>query len=187
MAASTARIVPGRFEFFLEPAQVRDAFSVPFIWEQRIHGVDFSALAGTKLGHSPEHGRLMHKPSAYDHFLCEPEPLFAFDLHTTGPQDLPVTLRAERTVIRGGRLDGLCVCFRAYLDDEAVIDTSPFAQENLSWWIPLLRVESGPPLAPGDVIEIALEASDLEAFETWRWSKIPLIVPAASQIYYARS
>ena len=44
-----------------------------------------------------------------------------------------------------------------------------------------------PRIVPGR-FEFFLEpASDLEAFETWRWSKIPLIVPAASQIYYARS
>ncbi len=172
LVVAGGRILPARFEFFVEPVQVKDAFLVPFIWEQRIAGLDYSSLKGLPAVAVPsDYRRTLLKPFAYQRLLAPPSPALEFDLdRISGPGDLPRVFSGVRVVETPGRFDGLCVYFRALLDRDAVIDTSPFVHAHTSWSIPLLRVENRREVAPGDRIAWRLEADDLETPASWRWT-----------------
>lgn len=165
----SGRILPARFEFFLEPVTLRDAYSIPFIWEQELHGISFAQLADGALPENPAYRRKLYKPPFFSHFLGEPEPALRIDLATADPDELPVALELARTATRPGRLDGLCVFFRAWFDSETVVDSSPFAHENTNWSVPLLRVPGRATVGDGDVVRTAFHATDLENVDTWRW------------------
>ncbi|HSK38291.1 MAG TPA: methyltransferase domain-containing protein, partial [Arenibaculum sp.] len=53
LLAPSGRILPGKFEVFLEPVSLKDDHRTPYLWEQKIHGIDFSA-AKEWLARNPE-------------------------------------------------------------------------------------------------------------------------------------
>lgn len=138
------RILPGRFELYLEPVSLKPGYHVPFLWEQRIDGIDFSflkrapALAPyTRADHDSRYLRW----GALEHFLCEPAPLLAFDLNAIEtPEALPRELSLTRTVVRDGPLHGLCLYFRVVFDEHTAFDTSP-ARAPTHWGNRLFRLE----------------------------------------------
>jgi len=109
----TALILPSRFELYCEPVMVRNERRVPFLWELNVHGYDYSCLEQNRPD-EPEYYRLRGSDTGFvDHFLGEPEPVLAVDLHTLNETDLPHELRFARTVVQAGRLDGFAIYFRA--------------------------------------------------------------------------
>ncbi len=163
----SGRILPARFDVFLEPAKVRDEHRVPFIWEQRVYDVDFSCLREWA-ERAPDGALASIWPQHIDFHLCAPESVMTFDLRTVREDDLPHTLSFVRPVARSGRLDGLCLYFRARFDDEISLGNAP-GDGTTSWQIPFLRV----PMREcrlGEAIEFQLRMGDLVAPWTWRWS-----------------
>ncbi|MBI4623326.1 MAG: class I SAM-dependent methyltransferase, partial [Verrucomicrobia bacterium] len=75
-------ILPSVFEFYCEPIKVRDHRLVPFLWELEVHGYDYSCLARNR-PQDPGYYRLVSSDiNLIEHFLGEPEPVLAIDLHT---------------------------------------------------------------------------------------------------------
>lgn len=165
----TGMILPGRFELFLEPACVRKDYRVPYLWENKIHGVDFASLKG-----SPEYGihHLFHSSalgvshSAIDYFLCDAAPVLAFDLNEIeDPAEIPTTIPVVRTVRRSGTLDGFCVYFRVIFDHEVSFDTSPFSPRT-HWSNSLFRVEARQCLE-GEILAYTLDMKEPVRVESW--------------------
>ena len=165
----SGRILPGKFELFLEPACVRGDYRVPYLWETNFGGVDFSAAMG-----SPENGKYelsdrswqVGARSAIDFFLCDSSPVLAFDLNDIDePTDIPETVSASRVIRRSGRVDGFCLYFRVVFDAEVEFDTSPFSPRT-DWDNLLFRIESRE-YQEGDVIAYSLAMTDRFDFETW--------------------
>jgi type I protein arginine methyltransferase len=164
------RILPGRFELFIEPIQLNDADRVPFIWEQTIGAITFENLKPLKTQISADHFQTTIKPHEVQHFLCPPKALLTFDLTTLRKEDIPATLHFRRAVTRGGRLDGFCLYFKAIFDDEISFTTAPVPAGSLHthWSIPLYRVEATAQ-RPGDMLEFTLHMADLRNQKTWQW------------------
>ena len=84
------RIIPGRFELFLEPVMLQKSFNIPFIWENEMYGIDFSFLKK----HYEDLEEYM--PSNYKQewletdavkeMLCDVKPILTFDLNTLNSQ-----------------------------------------------------------------------------------------------------
>jgi protein arginine N-methyltransferase 1 len=163
-------ILPSRFELYCEPVMVSDERRVPFIWELNVHGYDYSCLERNR-PEEPEYYRLRGIDRSFvDHFLGEPEPLLTVDLHTLNEADLPHELRFTRTVVRAGRLDGFAVYFRARVDDDLCLGTSPLdAGRAPHWGFRILRT-AGEDFAAGDVIEAKLTVGRWPDPNTWSWS-----------------
>ena len=163
------KIIPNKFELFIEPAKLKDEYHVPFIWEQHIHNVDYASLRSLLNGKADRYYYYNFiKPYHLEQFLCDPEAVVSFDLETIKESDLPNTIRYLRTVRRDGRLDGFCLYFKAIFDDEIFFSNSPMSK-NTSWAIPLLRVESRE-CKRGDVVEFGLTIDDIRDPGTWSWS-----------------
>lgn len=172
------RILPSRFEVFVEPVQIKDEYRVPFLWEQQVRGVSYACLqpwyeqqirGGLAIG--------FVRPHQIDYLLCEPESLMGFDLMTVRDGDLPRKVGYRRPVSREGRLDGFCMYFRALFDDEIVLSNSP-SHPQTNWAMPLLRTPSRG-FMKGAVIGFTLSMGDLMLPETWHWSSLAGEVPGA--------
>jgi type I protein arginine methyltransferase len=161
------RILPNQFELFVEPVQLRDEACLPFIWSQRLPSVDFSCLQTLREAMSPSYFTRIIRAYEVSHLLCEPEPVLTFDLETLKPGTLPRYLHAMRRVVREGRLDGLCVYYRAAFDADTSFSGSPQREQNPTPLM-LLRVDSRD-FAQGEPLRLELELPDLEDLTSWRW------------------
>jgi protein arginine N-methyltransferase 1 len=161
------RILPHRFELFIEPVQLRNEAHLPFIWSQRLPSVDFSCLQTLREAMNPSYfTRLIHSYEV-DHLLCEPAPVLAFDLETMKPGELPRHLHYTRPVQNEGRLDGFCVFYRASFDEDTSFSVSPMRGHNPAPLM-LLRVDSRD-FTRQQTIRFDLELPELENVTSWRW------------------
>lgn len=161
------RILPHRFQLFIEPVQLRDEACLPFIWSQRLPSVDFSCLQTLREAMSPSYFTRLVRSYEVSHLLCEPEPLLSFDLETVKPGDLPRHLCFTRVVRHDGRLDGFCVYYRAAFDEETSFFASPQREHNPAPMM-LLRVDPRV-FSHGQVLNFDLELPELEDVTSWRW------------------
>jgi protein arginine N-methyltransferase 1 len=165
-------ILPGIFEFYCEPIKVKDSRLVPFIWELDVHGYDYSSLER----HRPQEPGYYHlvssDPTLIEHFLGEPEPALSVDLHTLREADLPHEIAFTRTIVNPGRLVGYAIFFRARVDDDLTLGSSPLdPQRAPHWGFRILRTERDH-FAVGDEIEVRLKAGRWPELESWRWSHV---------------
>lgn len=164
-------ILPARFELFLEPVKTTDAHRVPFVWEQNLHGLDFSCLRDEAPTRRPKDLSRSVGPHEIDYFLCVPEPVLSCDLQTMGKGDLPPIVSYTRPVLRTGRLDGFLLYFKAYFDaDICLCDWDPGIMT--SWQLPLLRVDALQ-FEVGQSLGLELQVERWEDFDTWRWKAVP--------------
>ncbi|ATC65381.1 SAM-dependent methyltransferase [Nibricoccus aquaticus] len=163
-------IVPSRFELFCEPIKVRDERLVPFIWEMTVKGYDYGCMERSR-PQEPAYYRLVSTDlGIIDHYLGKPEPVLSFDLHTVNEAELPQEIRFSRTVVNAGRLDGYVVFFRAMVDEDLSLSSSPLdPQRAPHWGFRILRTDRDD-FVVGDVIEVTLKVEKWPVLETWRWS-----------------
>lgn len=163
------RILPGKFELYLEPVCLKKDYKIPYIWENEIHGVDFKFLKNMDeinrykpVGYSSP----LIEHAAVEYFLCEPEPCLSFDLNELNNEDeLPRYFKTSKRVIRPGQMDGICLFFRAAFDEDIILDTSPF-HPNTAWMKPLFRTERKY-YNSADNISIRLSMDSLIKKDTW--------------------
>jgi protein arginine N-methyltransferase 1 len=165
-------ILPSRFEFFCEPVKLRDERRVPFIWELDVHGFDYSCLDRHR-PQEPGYYRLRGGDlGLVDHFLGEAEPVLTFDLQTLNEADLPKEIVFSRTVVRAGRLDGFAVYFRARVDRDLILSSSPVDPARAPHWgFRVLRTEAEQ-FVVGDRIEVTLSAETWSEPDSWRWRHV---------------
>jgi protein arginine N-methyltransferase 1 len=165
----TGHIVPGRFELFLEPVSIKKDFKVPFLWENRVDGVDFGFLR-----QESEFARFKRagydlkwlEPGTLNYFLCKPKAILAFDLNEVKAQsDIPQSIEASKTVVHSGEMDGLCFYFRVIFDEDMKFDTSPLNTKT-HWGNHLFRIESSH-FEIGSQISFKLTMEDILDIRTW--------------------
>jgi predicted nicotinamide N-methyase len=163
------RILPGRFELYVEPAVLKDDRRVPYLWENEIHGLDFGFARDTALDRYTTPGyryRWILMDRSVAHFLTDPQPVLTFDLNDLEDEDeLPSVLKEARPVTRAGTLDGFCVYFRAVFDAETSLTTSPLGPPT-SWGT---RVFRGPrtPFDAGDKLRYRIDMAELANPASW--------------------
>jgi len=167
--APGGRILPGKFELFVEPVSLRPQYRIPYLWEQDIHGVDFGFLrddAGLAAFTRGDYHQRTLEADIVSHFLGEPEPILEFDLnHVTDASELHPQAKVTRTVIRPGILDGFAVYFRVIFDDDLSFDTSPV--ESLTHWTNQLFRVPRHLCEAGDQISYTLSMPDLADPKHW--------------------
>ncbi|GAB7081661.1 methyltransferase domain-containing protein [Megalodesulfovibrio paquesii] len=165
----TGRILPARFEVFLEPVCLKEAHRVPFLWELDVEGLEVSFLRESEFLTPLKRRSYPYRwldADAVEAFACTPEPIFTFDLNTMHSEsEIPHTLAATRTVTRSGRVDGLCFHFRALLDEDIAFDTSPLSRPT-SWGRRLFRLPARH-CEVGQTLACSLHMPDLLQINTW--------------------
>ena len=165
-------ILPSRFEFYCEPVKLADGRHVPFLWELKVHGFDYSCLERNRPQETGYYHLRGNDRGLIDHFLGDPEPVLSIDLHTLNEADLPREVCFTRTVIRAGRLDGYAVYFRAQVDGDLNLSSGPLDPGRAPHWgFRILRTDRDD-FEAGDVIEVTLKMGRWSDPDTWRWSHV---------------
>jgi type I protein arginine methyltransferase len=171
------RIVPNRFEIFLEPVELKADRRMPLLWEFNLHGIDYAALRPAeeelpgRRHRLNERQRMSVSPNAFERFVCMPHPLMELDLETAEEAELPHELIYESTAVIDGQIDGLYFYFRAELCKGVVLDTSPELPSG-NWAQVLYRVEQTP-VRKGETVSYRLKIGSFLNDLTWQlqWQK----------------
>ncbi len=170
----TGKILPGKFEFYVEPVCLLDDRHVPFIWERRVHNVDLSCMKESNyenIDPSLFRGYLNVDipPNTFSHFLCDPEPLLTFDLNEIeSEEEISTSFSVSRKFTHSGHLDGLMIYFTVIFDDKVRFDTSPVSQRT-HWGTRMFRLERRE-VQVGDTHSCVINLNDLADFKTWQFS-----------------
>lgn len=163
------RILPGKFEVFIEPVKLKDTDYVPFIWEQDIFGIKYDCFKDpeNKEPVTTGYGALYARPGSIETFLSEPEKAFFIDLEKSNEKDIPRELTFERKITKSGRLDGLCFYFNIIFDEETILSTDPFVSTT-HWNVPVLRTE-GIEVKKDDVLKYRFRWDNPADVGTYSW------------------
>ncbi|HKJ75411.1 MAG TPA: methyltransferase domain-containing protein, partial [Alphaproteobacteria bacterium] len=163
------KILPGKFQFYLEPVCLTDEHRIPFVWEEPIHGVDFSFLksaeiAGKYRGDGDD--TIMLESRSAEYLVCQPDPLVSFDLNTIKSADeIPHAVTKTKIAARSGSVDGLSLYFDVIFDDETRFDTSLMSTrthwDRVFYRLPRRKVEAG------DELTVRFEAGELADPGSW--------------------
>lgn len=169
---NTGRIIPNKFELFLEPACIKEDHLTPYIWENNLYGIDFGVLKNTQnisLYQLPHYHRRAIENNAIEFYLCKPKPILRFDLAKLNDADeIPRFYPISKTVIRSGHLDGFCFYFRVIFDDDLYLTTSPL-QPRKNWIHIFFRTERSH-YEIGDKISYHFKMENLIDIGTWSLS-----------------
>lgn len=165
------KIIPNKFKFYIEPAQLKYEWRVPYIWELDIHSINFSSLKNNRQGIEWGYNYNTIWPSNIDYLLSEPEPVIEFDLETFQIKDIPTNFTINRIIQNPGRLDGLYIYFDAIFDEELAISTNVNTDTYARSWKGILyRVESEE-MARNSELEFSLTIEDFALPNTWNFTR----------------
>lgn len=163
------RILPARFQLFIEPVSLLADHRVPYCWEAPVDGIDFSVLKNDEIDRkyrlNPRWRPI--QAGSVSHYACNPEPLLEFDLNS--PMDetsIPTKLRAQKAVVRDSRIDGLAVFFKAMFDDDELGFSNAPDKQHTNWWNHLYRIPARN-LKMGDQVIVSLNIGKLRDPSTW--------------------
>lgn len=158
------RIIPAKFEFYLEPVQLPERERIPLIQEQRIHGLKFPPppIAPT----SDYYFREIY-PEHVAFLLCDPVPVFTFDLAALTREQIPKRFLVSKPVMWNGQVDGICIYFKATFDDDISFSTGPGAIKT--HWPMLLYRTPVRAYRAGEKFSMKVEAPDLSDHLGWSW------------------
>ena len=158
------RIIPAKFEFYLEPVQLTEGERVPLIQEQRIHGVEFAHIAIPPT--SDYYFREIY-PDHVSSLLCDPVPVFTFDLITLTLEQIPKRFLVSKPVVRNGQVDGISIYFKAVFADDISFSTGPGSVKT--HWPMLLYRTPVRAYRTGEIFNMKVEAPDLSDHLGWSW------------------
>jgi type I protein arginine methyltransferase len=163
-------ILPGYFSLFIDPVELRDNQRLPYIWEKRFHGLNFScfkpAVAPWSAGKGYDKRAL--NPADVGKFLAHRQRVLELDLHTINAGSLPGRWKYDARIEKAGRLDGFCLYFGVQFDDELRFETGPDCPPT-SWGCRLLRCEARE-LAQGSRLHFELHPTSITNAESWTWT-----------------
>lgn len=166
------RIIPNRFDIFIEPIQLKDEYAVELLWEMNIADIDFRSTAPARRPMSGEqvtsHERRTISVAMVEQCLCDPQPILSFDLETMEESDIPNRLRYRNIAARDGRIDGLCIYFKASFADDLAIETAPTGPVT-SWAMLMYRLERTY-VARGEAVEYDLEMGSILNDCSWSFT-----------------
>jgi protein arginine N-methyltransferase 1 len=166
------QIFPARFEFYCEPVQLADHGRVPFIWELNVKGFDYRVLEQFQPESREYYQYTTPDTTIVSHFLCEPTPLMTIDLNTLRRSELAMEWSMGLPVVKAGRMDGYAVYFKALVDDDLVLSTSPLDKGRAPHWgFTILRTEQLE-VKEGEVIDMTIAADKgWPNRDSWRWEQ----------------
>lgn len=168
--APNGKILPARFELYIEPITLVPEHRINFLWEQKLHGIDFSSskewLFGNKNPVNSFSEKTILRPYQASSFLTEPESLYSFDLMTVQPDQVPVRFSIKKRVVNASTFDGFCIFFNVIFDDEISFRTSPF-DPLTTWHSQIYRVEKFD-CEINDIISMDIEIPSQTLVDTWR-------------------
>ena len=165
------RIIPAKFELFLEPVCLKEPFNIPFIYENDLYGIDFSFLRNhyeaLEEFKPTDYKQEWLESDAVKHLLCDAAPILAFDLEKLkSHKDIPHVVQCSKKVIEPGYFDGFCLYFNVIFDEDIQFDTSPLTTHT-HWGNCFFRIESRKCYGE-ESIDFKFTMPDLFDIKTWK-------------------
>ena len=104
-------------------------------------------------------------PGDVEFLLCEPEPVFTFDLANLTLEQIPKRFSVRKPIVRRGQANGICIYFKAIFDDDISISTGPDSAKT-HWPMLLYRTPARIHLPANTPIR---SNSDLSGRRGWSW------------------
>ena len=158
------RIIPAKFEFYLEPVQLIEQERIPLVQEQRIHGLEFPPTPTAPT--SDYYFREIY-PEHVSFLLCDPIPVFTFDLTALTRDQIPKRFLVSKPVLRDGQLDGISIYFNATFADDISFSTGPSSVRT--HWPMLLYRTPVRAYGAGENFSMKVETPDLSDHLSWSW------------------
>lgn len=172
--APGGRILPARFQLFVEPVSFYESMRVRRFWNIDLpDGIDLSATERSLIAARYDTGRteqLWTRPGSVATTMGTRSPVLEFDLNTLESVD---ALQVDHVVAREAQadmiVDGLAVWFTASFDDETALTTSPLAPVT-SWGNRMFRVDEE--VASGDSRRWHINLGNIVDASTWSVEKL---------------
>lgn len=163
-------VLPARFELYVVPVELRPEARIPFLFEQRVHGLDFGSFRPAQAPHEASTGydKRFVDPRDIAHALAEPVLLFTLDLGRDETSIVPKKNAAQFTFTKPGQLDGFAVYFRCRFTDSLELASGPFAPRTC-WVCRLYRTEARR-VATGEEGRFDLAIDVVTQGDDWNWS-----------------
>jgi protein arginine N-methyltransferase 1 len=163
------KVLPGSFELFIDPVQTRDDRRLPYIWEQRIGGVDFSSLKPDALPWTSGKGydKRALEPDDVSVILAHRNRVLELDLNAPGRPVIPEFVQYDTVIQQDGRLDGFCLYFSNFFDKELGFYTGP-KDSRTHWACRLLRTEARE-VKKGQHLHFEMRIPNVTNTATWTW------------------
>jgi len=170
--ADDGMILPGQFEFFLEPVVLNDEDKVPFIWEQDQLPVDYSFLKNTEMearNRTFSSARMDRTTNQQiSHYITEQSPLLSFDMNNMSHHtELEDQFSTTRTVVQDGVIDGLLIYFNIKFDDDICLTTNPLKRNQRLSWSQMIITTPQQQYTAGDTIDYTIRIRDIADPGTW--------------------
>jgi len=162
-------IIPAHFELYFDPVELRRDLRIPYSWEQKFEGLDFSCLRPDVMPWTVEDGddKRTLEPTDVAVNLAPERSVLSIDLQTRKRGALPEHFGYEATLLHGGRLDGFALYFKIAFDDELQFKTGP-GHPRTHWGSRLLRTEMREVHA-GQHIAFHLRTPSVTHAASWTW------------------
>lgn len=172
--APGGRILPDRFQLFVEPVSFHEAKRVRRFWNIDLpDGIDLSATERSYTAARYDTGRteqLWVSKGAVAATMGTPEPVLEFDLASLESVE---SLQLDHVVAREAQtdmiVDGLCVWFTASFDDTTTLSTSPLAPAT-HWGNRMFRVDEE--VTAGEARRWHLHLGNIVDPATWSVEKL---------------
>ena len=165
----TGKVLPGRFELFLEPIALKASARIPFIWELCVQDINYEVMRNLpelEAYKKKTYGFSYIERSSFDFFLSTPQPIIQIDLNRmTSAEEIPTHFKVTRKVVRPGKMAGLCVFFRVLFDDETQFSTRP-DQPRTHWGTRVFRTLENE-YAADDTVAYTLTMGSIKDPKTW--------------------
>lgn len=176
LLAKNGKIIPNRFEVFIEPMCLKEEYRMPFIWEINSHNIKYDNLKELnedRISYEskeclPGYYTRELYPFEVDYLLCEPVKIMELDLETVNEKDIPKRLHYRKTISKNGQMDLIGIYFKAIFDDEIFFDNSPLSTRT-SFHMRAIRTEARQ-YKEGDVLEFNWDIRDIADIYTWTFT-----------------
>ena len=172
--APGGKILPSRFQLFVEPVSFNEAMRVRRFWNIELpDGIDLSATERSSTAARFDTGRteqIWARPGSVSNLMGLASPLLDVDLNTLeSVESLQVDHVVKREAQTDMIVDGLVVWFTASFDDATTLTTSPLAPVT-SWGNRMFRVDEQ--VAAGESHRWHVNLGNIVDPATWNVEKL---------------
>ena len=172
-------ILPGCFELRVVPVSLKTDARIPFLHEQRLHGLDFGAFAAVNKPEIAARGwdRRLIDPREVATTLAPAATLFRLDLASDEGSTLPTESHASFVVEHDETLDGFVVFFSVEFSPDIAFHTGPGATKT-HWQCRLYQTEQRE-VRRDERLDFSLSISQPTDVAGWQW-RYEVSTPTAS-------
>lgn len=166
----SGKILPGHFELFFDPVELKTESRLPYLHEQKFEGLDFACFrdnAQLPWAAGEGYDKRALEPADVKKVLKKGCSVMTLDLHTLPNPTLPKEWTLTTKLDAAGRLDGFALYFKIEFDKQIAFQTGP--NDTRTHWTPRLFRTEAQKVKSGAKITLHVDAANPTNAATWTW------------------